>query len=100
MGFVSGSLPLTNRDGSEQTLAWKKNRENIRANDIVEITLPIRDRRAGSPLNLEVQVQANGSLESAGRRIALFGRLIEDYSVANLPSKTKDTSSLELGNMK
>lgn len=100
MGFVSGSLPLTNRDGTERKLAWEKNSKNIGANDIVEIILPVRDRRADSPLNLEVQVQANGSLESAGRRLTLFSRLLEEYSVANLPSKTKDTSSLEPGNVK
>jgi len=113
MGFVRGLLPLINRDGTKRTLAWEKNAEDIGIDNIVKMSLPIRDRRAGSPLNLEVQVRANGSLESAGRRIALFGRLIEEYSVANLPNKTKDTSSpvrsrpitsngasLEFGNMK
>ena len=96
MGFVSGSLPLTNRDGTKRMLAWVKNSKNIGADNIIEITLPVRDRRAGPPLNLEVRVQANGSLESAGRRVTLFSRLLEEYSVANLPNKTKDTSSIEI----
>jgi hypothetical protein len=44
-------------------------------------------------LNLEVQVRANGSLQSAGRRIALFTRLIEGHSLLSLPKdRTKTTS--------
>ena len=52
--------------------------------DIVKMTLPVHDRRAGSAVNLDVQIRVNDSLESAGRRVTLFTRLIEEYSVANL----------------
>jgi len=86
MGFVRGLLPLTNRDGSKRTLAWGKNDKDIGTDDIVKMVLPIRDRRAGSSLRLGVDVRANGSIESVGRRVALFGRLLEEYSVANLPN--------------
>jgi len=48
------------------------------------MTVPIHDRRADSALNMEVQVHANGSLESASRRLTLFRRLLEKHSVANL----------------
>jgi len=84
MGFVRSLLPLTNRDGTRRMLAWERNDQNLKASNILRSTLAIRDRRSGSPLNLEVQVNANGSLESAGRRLTLFGRLLEEYSVAKL----------------
>jgi len=84
MDFVGGTLPLTNRDGTQRMLAWGKNGEDIVTSDIVNVSLPIRDRRAGPPLVMKVRIHANGSLESAGRRAALFGRLLEEYSVANL----------------
>jgi len=84
MDLIRGSLPLTNRDGSKRILAWEKNHKLIEAHDMVEMTMPVRDRRAGPALNIEVHVFTNGSLESAGRRLTLFGRLIEEYSVANL----------------
>jgi UDP-GlcNAc:undecaprenyl-phosphate GlcNAc-1-phosphate transferase len=71
-----------------QILSWERSGQDAGIPDLVKITVPVRDRRAGSLLNLEVQVCANGSLESAGRRIALFGRLIEEYGVANLPNET------------
>jgi len=86
MGFIKSSLPLVNRDGTKRVLVWEKDGRNSEINDVIKMTLPIRDRRAGSPLNLEVKVYTNGSLESAGRRVTLFGRLLEEHSVASLNS--------------
>lgn len=84
MDFVKGLLPLRRRDGTERTLVWQNNDTDTGADDIVKMTVPIHDRRAGPRLKLEVQVRANGSLESAARRLTLFGRLIEQYSIADL----------------
>jgi UDP-GlcNAc:undecaprenyl-phosphate GlcNAc-1-phosphate transferase len=84
MGFVKGLLPIINRDGSKRVLAWENKQASINAGDLINMVLPVRDRRARSDLNLEVRIHTNGSLESAGHRIALFGRLLEQYSIANL----------------
>ncbi len=84
MGFARSLLPLTNRDGTRRTLTWERNNGDIRTGDTIRSTLSIRDRRSGPPLNLEVQVNTNGSLESAGRRLTLFGRLLEEHSVTSL----------------
>ena len=87
MDFVNGRMPVTNRDGTTRMLAWDKQKDLCAdSGDLLKSTLTLRDRRAGSPLNLEIQVKANSSLESAGRRLTLFGRLLEQYSVANLPN--------------
>ena len=85
MDFARSLLPLTNRDGTKRTLIWDNGHKNIRADKIVKMTVPIRDRRAGSSLELKVEVNINGSLESVGRRVALFARLIHEYSVVTLP---------------
>lgn len=84
MDFVSGLLPLTKRDGTKRTLVWEKADKDIGADEIVKMNVPIRDRRSDSTLNMEVQIHANGSLESAGRRLTLFSRLLEEHSIANL----------------
>ena len=84
MDFVSGSLPIIQRDGTQKTLVWEKEGGEIAGEDTVRMIIPIRDRRIGPSLRLEVQVHSNGSLESAGRRLALFNRLLEQHSVANL----------------
>jgi hypothetical protein len=86
MGFTRSHLSLTNRDGTRRLLTWERQENNPDINEIINSTLSIRDRRAGESLNLEVRVNANGSLESAGRRLALFSRLLEQYGVANLPN--------------
>jgi len=85
MDFARGLLPLTNRDGSKHTLTWEQGNENIASEKLITMTLPLRDRRADSLLNLEMQIHPNGSLESVGRRVALFTRLIEEHSVVSLP---------------
>jgi hypothetical protein len=84
MGFIRGLLPIMRRDKSRRVLIWEKGDHDVRPDEIVKMTVPIRDRRAGSELRLEVQVQANGSLESVGRRLMLFSRLIDEYSLAKL----------------
>jgi len=84
MDFARSLLPLKNRDGTKRTLVWEKGNKDIEADKIVKMTVPVRDRRAGSALNMEVQINANGSLESVGRRLTLFSRLLEEYSVENL----------------
>jgi hypothetical protein len=57
------------------------------------MTLPVRDRRYGSRLNLEAHIHTDGSLESVGRRISLFARLIEEYGITNLQTKSWDSRS-------
>ena len=84
MDFSNLSLPLTNRDGSTYTLCWFKNNQNIISDDILKINLPIQDRRSGPKLNLKIEVFGNKSLESAGRRIALFTRLMDENDVTTL----------------
>ncbi len=93
MDFVQSSLSLTNRDGTKRTLVWEKGDGDIPANEIVRMIVPVLDRRADSSLKIEIQVRANGSLESAGRRIALFTRLMDEHDIAAL-SKNGTGSSI------
>lgn len=101
MGFIKGSLPITNRDGTGRVLSWHQSIDKgINNSDIVIMSLPVRDRRAGSPLKLDVVVNTNGSIESVGRRLALFGRLIEDYGIVSLPKKSKTVSAFGAENVR
>ena len=86
MGFLSLSLPLTNRDGTHHKLTWRQDDKtpNSDHEELLKIKVPIRDRRSGPHLNLKAEVYKNGSLESAGRRIALFSRLIDEHNITSL----------------
>jgi len=96
LDIVGGSLPLINRNGTKQILAWGGNSTDTGEHDIMKVSLPVRDRRADSALSLNVQVHTNGSLESAGRRMAFFARLIGEYSVARLPNGPDNMSIARL----
>lgn len=86
MDFWTVDLPLVNRDGTTRALTWHHNGQTPDANPggLVQVHVPVRDRRSGSSLHLKIELYRNGSLESAGRRVALFTRLIEEHDIVSL----------------
>lgn len=83
LGFSNVNLPLTNRDGSSRQLIWSNGNSNFSntEEDVLKLNLPVQDRRKGQKLSLRIEVYQKNCLESAGRRIALFTRLMNSYSV-------------------
>jgi len=98
MDFSHVKLPLTKRDGSQRSLIWEKNDVNIGPEELVEVKVPVRDRRAGKPLQLNVGIVANNSLESAGHRTVLLTRLMERYGLSNLSVNERNRPSQLRGN--
>jgi hypothetical protein len=95
MDFLSLSLPLINRDGTVRTLTWQKDgKDSDSDNDVLKVDVPVQDRRAGPSLNLKIEVYRKSSLESAGRRIALFTRLLEEHDIVSLPRDGKGSLSV------
>ncbi len=86
MDFTTVELPLVNRDGTARALTWRHSGDGLAVGreGLIQVHLPIQDRRSGSSLSLRIEVHKNGSLESAGRRVALFTRLIEEHDIADL----------------
>ena len=52
--------------------------------------IPILGIKVGSGSNLEVDVNVNGSLESVGRRTALFSRLLDEHDIAELKANLNE----------
>ncbi|MBN1126254.1 MAG: undecaprenyl/decaprenyl-phosphate alpha-N-acetylglucosaminyl 1-phosphate transferase [Sedimentisphaerales bacterium] len=75
------SLPLTRRDGSHYALHWTSPMQDKMKSHPIRMAIPIRDRRTDSSLQVDIEITPNGSLESAGRRAALFTRLVEENGV-------------------
>ncbi len=93
MDFLSIHLGITNRDGSHRTLSWQR-RGKVKGKNkgLLKASIPLTDRRSGSSLNLRIEVCKNGSLESAGRRVALFSRLMDEHDIVTLRPDITDSS--------
>jgi UDP-N-acetylmuramyl pentapeptide phosphotransferase/UDP-N-acetylglucosamine-1-phosphate transferase/glycosyltransferase involved in cell wall biosynthesis len=92
LDFVWINLALRNRDGTERIMRWNRVEPESTADESMNATVPIEQRRLGGPLRMEIEVAAPKSLESAGHRIALFARLMDDYSIATLKDKATNES--------
>ena len=84
MDFSSLNMSITNRDGTSRSLLWRQNGDNPDHRELLKVDIPIRDRRSGTSPTLRIEVFRDGSLESAGRRVALFTRLLDEFSIASL----------------
>ena len=84
MDFMSIKLPLTGSDKTPRVLTWQGKGNEADPHGTVKMKIPIREIKAGSRCSLEVDVNVNGSLESVGRRAALFSRLLDEHNIAAL----------------
>jgi UDP-N-acetylmuramyl pentapeptide phosphotransferase/UDP-N-acetylglucosamine-1-phosphate transferase len=92
MEFIKVTLPLKNRDGSVQALVWRRAGTLPEGkNRTVSFSLPVKDRRGNSLLAMEVVACANGSLEAIGRRVSLFGRLMDEHCLGTLQSQKENS---------
>ncbi|MFW6107306.1 MAG: glycosyltransferase family 4 protein [bacterium] len=87
LDFARLSLAVTDRDGTVRTLDWRDPDLAAGPHETLSATVPVRDRRAGGSLDARADAAINGSLESAGRRLAYFGRLLDEHSLATLPRR-------------
>ncbi len=86
-------LQVKCRSGVVRTMIWRERNCQDDATELLDITLPIRQRRQNETLRLSLSVRVDGSLESAGHRVALFSRLIDEYSLKQLTPELKKKST-------
>lgn len=84
LGFVRIKLPLKNSDNTRHTLSWQRDGDEPDDPETIKMEIPIRGIKTEPRLNIEVDVNVNGSLESAGHRAALFSRLLDEHNIVGL----------------
>ena len=94
-GFCELCLTVTAKSNRRHKFTWRSNKYQNNQQEIVHVKLPINQYRFGVLMEFEVKMPVNGLLESAGRHIMLFGRLIDEYSRMVQTDKTKDDSIIE-----
>ena len=97
-GILELSLIATVRSGRRHKFTWQSNNHENNHHEAVSVKLPISRQRFGIDMEIEAKMFVNGSLESTGRRMMLFGRLIDEYSRTAQPNKVEDISVLKFTN--
>lgn len=90
LDFSRMSFEMARRDNRTKILAWQKNGDSQAEVDehleeLLNVKVPIADRRKGESPCIDIHIVSKGSLESVGRRIALFGRLTDEFRLDQLP---------------
>ena len=80
MDFAWVSLKREEEDGTITTDVWRRPGFEPELSRVAVVRLPIRAGVVRGLMEFEIGVMVNGSLESAGRRASLFGRLIDEYA--------------------
>ncbi|NLF29337.1 MAG: undecaprenyl/decaprenyl-phosphate alpha-N-acetylglucosaminyl 1-phosphate transferase [Planctomycetes bacterium] len=86
MEFVGMTLHLVLRNGSVRHLHWDNPHVAQPSADDqrVYVTIPVRQRRGGDPVRLEVELSGEQSLELAAGALGYFSRLLDEHSLADL----------------
>jgi len=92
LGFTQLTIPLEKRDRTSSTMHWTRGDEKFAGCDTMTVSVPIPQRRATSVVKAKVDVATDTSLEMAGERVALFARLMEEYSLRRLDGKKEPIS--------
>jgi len=79
MGFAWIALKTVHEDGRVEEEIWRPPNGKPNLSRIVTMTIPFKNGHGPeTPQQLEVAITISDSLEGAGRRAMLFGRLIDD----------------------
>lgn len=92
--FSSLRLLWLDRGGLPCNAEWSKPSESSRATGLT-VEIPIKDRREGQTMRLVATVQANGSLEEAGRRVSLLARLLDEGPTFQVGAPARANESTE-----
>jgi UDP-N-acetylmuramyl pentapeptide phosphotransferase/UDP-N-acetylglucosamine-1-phosphate transferase len=91
MDFAWISLRTVYDDGRIEEELWRCSQPNPSLPGIVTMSIPLSNACAGASRRFEIAICVNGSIEAAGRRATLFGRLLDEngrWLVANETERT------------
>ncbi|HMB95992.1 MAG TPA: hypothetical protein VKK61_08140, partial [Tepidisphaeraceae bacterium] len=91
LDFAKVDLPVIHRDGSETVMRWRRDGELLAASASITAEVPIPQRRNAETLRAQIEVLVPSTLESGGRRVALFTRLMGEYGLDVLQSNSQKT---------
>jgi len=85
LDFVWVSLTSKHCDGRIEVDMWRTPNARLEQSRVLVVSVPLLANRGQTTREFEIAVSVNGSLESAGNRVTLFGRLIEEHRPWSAP---------------
>ena len=82
MDFAWVSLKTTYADGRTEEELWRTPQNLPDLSRIATVTIPLGPNGSGTSRQIEIAIRVNGSIEAAGRRASLFGRLMDEFGDA------------------
>lgn len=79
MGFDHLALAHSAGPADRHLWTWSRPGIDLRPEKLIRVSVPLRDSADLGRTSLDVCVHVNGSLETTGRRMTLFGRLLDEY---------------------
>ena len=89
-GFCRLNMTVESRDHVNRSLLWQADEHRYSGEMTLRLAVPVRHRRPGDSLWLGMEIPVEDSLESAGHKAALFVRLLEEHSLAELTEANED----------
>lgn len=66
-----------------QTSVWRRSSQGVASCEIITVSIPLRNGNPEASVWIEAGLHVGDSLEAAGRRVMLFGRLVDEWMAAN-----------------
>lgn len=82
--FAWVCVDIPDSEGGVKTYIWRRVENPPASLGMTLIRLPIPGLLSDAPIEVEVAVLTNGSVEGAVRRVSLFGRLMDEYRMPAL----------------
>jgi UDP-N-acetylmuramyl pentapeptide phosphotransferase/UDP-N-acetylglucosamine-1-phosphate transferase len=82
LGFERLALSVQQGDRRAETVVWRRSEEAFDPAGVITLSTPVRNGMPETSAWIDAAVGVNGSLESSGRRITLFHRLIDENNAA------------------
>jgi UDP-GlcNAc:undecaprenyl-phosphate/decaprenyl-phosphate GlcNAc-1-phosphate transferase len=79
MDFAWVSLKTTYADGRTEEELWRAPHDPPDLSRIATVTIPLAPNGSGTSRQFEIAIRVNGSMEAAGYRASLFGRLVDEF---------------------
>ena len=78
LGFSRVTIEFDGPDGTTCSFAWRRVL-SLGGASLMHVTIPRIQSGTGPSFRAEIEVPVTGSLELVGRRVALFGRLLDEH---------------------